>query len=251
MNIGNKAGTGSCIIGALLAAIVAYFFFRLAHPAVPVYDMLQCDVQSNEYINISDFALEVLDADVKVKRQMGDFSQSRMVRLLWRCEVKNISTITVRYELRTEFLDKDAVVLATSTVDSNDRMGDLLPGQTHAVHNEIIMEYSNAKIIASSRVIPKILKTIDQIEQEQRKVAAKPERQAEMQGQLEATSNAWKKIQRGMPKAEVEKLLGKPVSVTTYGNWNKYWHYNEVKEGFKTPQVEFSSNGKVKSWIAP
>ena len=50
MNTGNKAGTGSCIAGAVLAAIVAYFFFRLAHPSVPVYDMLQCYVQSNEYI---------------------------------------------------------------------------------------------------------------------------------------------------------------------------------------------------------
>jgi len=170
MYIKDKAGTGSCIAGALLAAIVAYFFFWLAHPSAPVYDMLQCDVQPNEYISISDFSLDVLDADVKVKRPWNNFSQSRMTRLQWRCDVKNISTVAVRYELKTELLDKGSIVLATTTVDSNDKQGDLLPGQTRAIHNEIIMKYSAAKIIASARVTPKMLKAKDQIEQEQRRV---------------------------------------------------------------------------------
>ena len=71
-----------------------------------------------------------------------------------RCE-EPISTVAVRYDLKIELLDNDGFVLRTVGLDSQDHQGDLLPGQTHTVYDDITVEYSRVKALASSRVTPK------------------------------------------------------------------------------------------------
>lgn len=255
MNTKNKTVTVSFIAGALLAAVAVYLLLRASLPSVQA---LRCDVQPNEFINISGFEVKILDTDVKLTRsRKGETPQPRTASLQWRCDVKNTSTVAVRYDLKTELLDKDAFVLATATVDSQYGQGDLSAGRTHSVHDDIVMEYSRSKTIASSRVTPKALKTNAQIEQERQEQLARQWQtaqaaQAEQQKRVDGEKEKWMKLKRGMSKVEVETLLGKPASIKPFKYGEDWWEYPSVNASkYSAPYVEFSAGGVVTGWEAP
>jgi len=255
----------SFVLGAILAFFAAYLLLR---PSLPSVQALRCEVPPNEFLKISGFEVKILDANVKSPRpRKGDDPRPRMARLQWRCDVQNISTVAVRYGLKTELLDKDAFVLATGDVDGQYGQGDLAPSQTHTVHEDVSMEYARARAIASSRVTPKALKTNAQMEQEreeqrlqqwrtaqaaqaeqQRRLAAAQE---ERQSRVDAVRKVWKDLRQGMTKADVQSLLGKPLSIRSFGSAGDWWEYPPIEGTFTHPKVNFSQAGQVTGWTAP
>lgn len=258
MNTEKKIVAVSFVAGAVLASFAAYLLLR---PSLPSVQALRCDVQPNEFLNISGFEIKILDTDLKMpKPRKGDSQQARMASLQWRCTVKNISTVAVRYDLKAELLDKDGFVLAAATVDSQYGQGDLSSGQSHTVHDDIVLKYSRARTLASSRVTPKALKTNTQIEQErwQTARAALTEQQnrlaaaqAERQKRIKEAGAKWKDLKEGMTKSEVETLLGKPKTVHPYSTIGDVWEYSAIEGSYTTPQVKFTPSGEVKGWTMP
>ena len=247
MNTGKKAIIVSFVAGVVLTFIATYL---LQQQSLPSIQELRCDVQPNQFLSVSGFEVKILDADVKSSRVREDgASQPRMASFQWRCKVKNISTVTVRYELKIELLDKDAFVLATATVDSQYGEGDLSAGQTHTVYGDIVIDYSRGKTIASSRVFPKALKTNAQIKLEQQGERAR-QLQA-VQVAQDAIRKPWKDLRQGMTKPEVQALLGKPLSVRSFGSAGDWWEYPGIEGTYTSPKVEFSPGGQVKGWTAP
>jgi hypothetical protein len=261
MNIKNKHILVSFAAGVILASVAVYLILR---PSLPSVQALRCEVQPNEFISISGFGVKVFDTDKKLpKPESGNARQPRIASLQWRCNVKNISTVPVRYRVAAELLDRDGFVLATDVIDSHYDQGDLSPGQTHRVHNDIVMEYSRLRILASSRVTPVALKTDAQIEQEraQTEQKRKEERAQEQQAhqaardergkRINAVRKAWKGLRQGMTKAEVQSALGKPRSIESFGSAGDWWEYPSIEGSYETPKVDFSSDGRVVGWTGP
>lgn len=60
----------------------------------------------------------------------------------------------------------------------------------------------------------------------------------------------WKKIVIGMPYPQVEKLLGRPNDVATFGNVGAHWTYRFEWTAFDG-LVSFDGNGRVTGWSEP
>ena len=254
-----------CVCLILSAVGIVYLFLRQSLPSVQA---LRCDVQPNEFIQISSFEVKILDTDKKIpQRNKDSIPLPRTASLQWRCYIYNISTGAIRYELTIEFLDKDGFILATGTIDSNYGQGDLVPGKWQSVHSDIILEYSRAKNLTSCRIAPKALKTDFQLQSErQQQILQQQEQQqkltqqlaeinqqrdAERQKQIDEIRERWKRLTEGMSKTDVQELLGKPKEIRAYSMIGDIWVYPAIEGSYHAPRVEFTPTGYVKGWEMP
>ena len=254
MNLEKKNVLIAFLTGLVLGGISVSF---LLWPSLPSLLALPCDVKPSEYLNTTNFGIKIIDPDAKLpKARSGEVQQQHLVNLQWRCDVKNSSKIPLRYNLKTELLDKDAFVLSTTIYDSQNGQGDLPPGQVHTVFDNVILEFNLAKALASSRITPTALKTNDQIEQERSQILAQQEQaaqvlQAERKAMFDEVIAKWKEIKAGMSKSEVEVILGQPKTVRTYSSIGDVWIYPRIDGSYTTPQVKFTPTGEVKGWQMP
>lgn len=104
----------------------------------------------------------------------------------------------------------------------------------------------------------------ERIEASRQKLATHEEqRQKELATQRTAEENKkqllknerikWQTLKLGMSKSDVLKLLGKPLSVSSYFH-TEMWEYPDIEGSYKTPKVNFKgkeTNMIVEGWSAP
>lgn len=248
MNIGSRKKAVACFVAGVAVAVIAYKI-GAGYLLASAVRRLPCEFEPSHFVAISGFELKVLSS---FKNKDG----TRTARLQWRCELKNISTQNIRYVLKIELLDKDRFVLHEDEIDSNhDQKGDLGASQSQIIRDDVYLEYSLAKHLASCRVASKALKTSGQLEAENlsRRRAEKEEQEMlqhahsqkldqEAKEQLDAiitVKRKWGHLEKGMNFQQVVELLGKPDSVHSFGNAGDMWDYHYNTGGLRSGHVSF------------
>lgn len=268
------------LAGGVLASLLFYFMFvRSSHSS----KTLPCEVLPNEPISISNFQIKILNVDaVFNKKNLSTTPQPRRATIQWRCNVMNTSMIDYGYVLKVELLDRDGFVLITDAIYSSNKKGDILAGQVHSVHSDIVMRYLPSRTIASARVIPTTLRSqadinreqatrqdairADQLLAQQRahelaeraakerdiKDAEKRIVEAHQKEQLVAARKIWLQLRKGMSESQVESILGKPESAVSLGPLLYRWEYPTVEGYYTAPSVRFSADTRsVYNWTSP
>lgn len=275
-----KAAIPYFLAGVVLASLLCYFvFWRFSNRS----KTLPCEVLPNEPISISNFQIKILDVDAVINRKnLSTTPQPRRATVQWRCDVMNTSMFDYGYVLKVELLDREGFVLIADSIYSSNKKGDILAGQVHSVHNDIVMGYLPARIIASARVIPTTLRSQSDINREhatrqdairadqllaqqrtrelaehaakerEKEDAEKKIVEARQKKQLVAVRQTWLQLRKGMSEEQVASILGKPEMARSLGDSLYSWDYPKVEGSYASPYVLFSANTKtVYSWSSP
>jgi len=261
------------LAGAFLAGAATWLLLR---PPFSLARALPCETLPTEVFNvsglvfptgifnISGFKIKILDYDAQSpKPRKGETARPQMANLQWCCDIENTLSGACGYHMKVEMLDNDGFVLAIGGSAWGD---DLTSGQTKTIHSDIVLDYSKAKRIASARITPMVLKTNAEIQQEradaerQRKEAINEQRAREAKERMERKANAdrtrvkWMQLREGMSEYQVERILGKPSSVDSFGSLGYSWYYPPIELEYRlsiTPEVRFSESRVVRGWSSP
>jgi DNA-directed RNA polymerase subunit RPC12/RpoP len=166
------------VFGGLLTLLVTWWF--LGEQESTAVKRLHAEVTPNNYLTVSLFETKMLGTDEQLIRS-GNTKGLKNANLQWRCQVRNVSAIAVHYTLHVDLLDRDGFVLATSVIDSNLRDGDLAPGQSRTVYENIFVELRQVRNLSTCRIKPTALKTDFQLRQEAQYALQKQQEQQEQQ----------------------------------------------------------------------
>ena len=118
----------------------------------------------------------------------------------------------------------------------------------------------NAQLVAALASATNQLRILQDNQAERRELARQQQAQAQalakqkQEQQERALKNQewqkWSGLKKGMDKPQVEKILGKPVSVDSIGTWSETWEYPKTKWGLLPPEVRFR-DGRLESWRSP